>query len=73
MRPAREWCFKAILGLKDLRLAREAAAPSERNLPMLEAVHHQMGDTVEVGMGAHDWSSMAAFTIDPSFGGGTDS
>ena len=63
--------FKAVLGLKDLRLAREASASSGRPLRMLDAVHKQMSDTVEAGMGERDWSSMAAFTIDPSFGAGT--
>lgn len=61
-----------MLGLKDLRLAREASASSGRPLRMLDAVHQQMGDTVEAGMGDRDWSSMAAFTIDPSFGAGTE-
>ncbi len=62
--------FKAVLGLKDLRLAREAAAPSGRTLRLLDAVHRQMGDAVKAGMGDRDWSSMAAFTIDPSLGAG---
>ncbi len=33
--------FKATLGLKDLRLAKEAAAEADRILPMLDAVHGQ--------------------------------
>jgi 3-hydroxyisobutyrate dehydrogenase-like beta-hydroxyacid dehydrogenase len=57
--------FRAVLGLKDLRLAREAVAPTGRSLPMLDAVHGQMTKTVDAGLGERDWSSMAAFTIDP--------
>ena len=56
--------FKATLGLKDLRLAREAAATADRALPMLDAVHARMAETVEAGLGERDWSSMAKFTID---------
>ena len=55
--------FKATLGLKDLRLAREAAAQHGRTLPMLDAVHRCMTETVASGMGDHDWSAMADFTI----------
>ena len=55
--------FKATLGLKDLRLAREAAAQHGRTLPMLDAVHRRMTETVASGMGDHDWSAMADFTI----------
>jgi 3-hydroxyisobutyrate dehydrogenase-like beta-hydroxyacid dehydrogenase len=55
--------FKATLGLKDLRLAREAAEQAGRSLPMLDAVHHRMAETVAAGMGDRDWSAMADFTI----------
>lgn len=55
--------FRAVLGLKDLRLAREAAAQAGRTLPMLDAVHDRMRETVEAGMGERDWSAMARFTI----------
>jgi 3-hydroxyisobutyrate dehydrogenase-like beta-hydroxyacid dehydrogenase len=55
--------FKATLGLKDLRLAREAAGQLGRTLPMLDAVHGRMAETVDVGMGDRDWSAMADFTI----------
>lgn len=55
--------FKASLGLKDLRLAAEAAEQAGRALPMLDAVHGRMAQTVEAGMGEKDWSAMAAFTI----------
>lgn len=57
--------FKAVLGLKDLRLAREAVATVGRDLPMLNVVHQQMTKTVDAGMGDRDWSSMAAFIIEP--------
>jgi 3-hydroxyisobutyrate dehydrogenase-like beta-hydroxyacid dehydrogenase len=53
--------FKATLGLKDLRLATEAAGTP---LPMLDAVRGRMGEAVEAGLGDRDWSAMAGFTID---------
>jgi 3-hydroxyisobutyrate dehydrogenase-like beta-hydroxyacid dehydrogenase len=56
--------FKAVLGLKDLRLAMEAAAEAHRRLPMLTAVHGRMSETVAAGLGEKDWSAMAKFTID---------
>ncbi|MCG6203532.1 NAD(P)-dependent oxidoreductase [Rhodopseudomonas sp. HC1] len=55
--------FKATLGLKDLRLATEAAGQAGRQLPMLDAVHHQMSETVRAGMGDRDWAAMADYTI----------
>jgi 3-hydroxyisobutyrate dehydrogenase-like beta-hydroxyacid dehydrogenase len=55
--------FKATLGLKDLRLASEAAEQAGRELPMLAAVHGRMAETVAAGMGDRDWSAMAAVTI----------
>lgn len=56
--------FKAVLGLKDLRLAREAASGAGRTLPMLDAVHGRMGQAVAAGLGDRDWSVMAQFTLD---------
>ena len=56
--------FKATLGLKDLRLAREAAAGAARALPMLDAVHGRMRDAVEAGWGDQDWSAIARFTLE---------
>ena len=55
--------FKARLGLKDLRLATEAATHAGRRLPMLDAVRARMAETVDAGMGDKDWSSMADYTI----------
>ena len=55
--------FKATLGLKDLRLAREAASGAGRKLPMLDAVHSRMRETVDAGFGNCDWSAMAQFTL----------
>lgn len=55
--------FKASLGLKDLRLAQEAAATAERVLPVLDVVHGLMRETVDAGMGDKDWSAMAERTI----------
>ena len=56
--------FKASLGLKDLRLAQAAAEQLGRNLPMLNAVGHQMAQAVNAGGGERDWSVIAGFTID---------
>jgi 3-hydroxyisobutyrate dehydrogenase-like beta-hydroxyacid dehydrogenase len=56
--------FKATLGLKDLRLAKEAATDAARVLPMLDVVHGRMRDAVDAGFGDRDWSAMAKFTID---------
>ncbi|NYH16727.1 NAD(P)-dependent oxidoreductase [Paraburkholderia bryophila] len=58
--------FKASLGLKDLRIASEAAEQAGRSLPMLAAVYGQMAATVEAGMGERDWSAMAALMIEPN-------
>lgn len=55
--------FKAALGLKDLRLAREAADETGRALPMLDVVRERMTEVVAAGMGERDWSAMAALTI----------
>lgn len=58
--------FKASLGLKDLRLACEAAEQAGGTLPMLAAVHGRMSETVDAGMGDRDWSAIAALAVDPS-------
>jgi 3-hydroxyisobutyrate dehydrogenase-like beta-hydroxyacid dehydrogenase len=55
--------FKASLGLKDLRLAHAAARQLGRNLPMLDAVRHQMAEAVNAGGAERDWSVMADYTI----------
>lgn len=55
--------FKATLGLKDLRLAREAALDAGRTLPMLDAVHGRMREAVDAGHGERDWSVMAQVTL----------
>lgn len=56
--------FKATLGLKDLRLAKEAASEADHMLPMLDAVHGRMREAVEAGLGDKDWSIMAKLTIE---------
>ncbi|MFC7554347.1 NAD(P)-dependent oxidoreductase [Pseudoroseomonas wenyumeiae] len=58
--------FKAVLGLKDLRLASEAAEQIGSTLPMLRAVHHRMAEAVDAGLGERDWSIMAELTINAS-------
>ena len=55
--------FKAALGLKDLRLATEAATEAGRRLPMLDAVRARMNETVDAGLGDKDWSAMAGYTL----------
>ena len=55
--------FKAKLGLKDLRLATQAAIEAGHTLPMLEAVRGRMGEAVEAGLGEKDWSVMADYTL----------
>lgn len=55
--------FKAVLGLKDLNLARQAAERTGRSLLMLDAVRQQMGNAVGAGLGNKDWSIMADYTI----------
>ena len=55
--------FKASLGLKDLRLATEAAAQAGHRLPMLDAVRGRLGEAVEAGLGDKDWSIMADYTL----------
>lgn len=56
--------FKAALGLKDLRLAVEAAGAADRMLPVLEATRGRMEEAVNAGWGEQDWSAMAKFTIE---------
>jgi 3-hydroxyisobutyrate dehydrogenase-like beta-hydroxyacid dehydrogenase len=60
--------FKATLGLKDLRLASEAAEEAGRALPMLAPVHGRMAETVAAGLGNRDWSAMAKLTIESTGG-----
>ena len=55
--------FKARLGLKDLRLATEAAEAAGRRLPMLNAVRERLSEAIDAGLGDRDWSIMADFTI----------
>ena len=55
--------FKATLGLKDLRLATEAARDAGRRLPMLDAVRERLSEAVAAGLGDKDWSIMADYTL----------
>ncbi|MBJ3775314.1 NAD(P)-dependent oxidoreductase [Acuticoccus sp. 2012] len=54
--------FKLTLGLKDLRLATDAARARALSTPMLETVRGRMSEAVEAGLGAEDWSAMARLT-----------
>jgi len=53
--------FKMALGLKDLRLASEAAERAGKRLPILETVREQMTEAVHAGLGDKDWSALADF------------
>jgi len=51
--------FRLALGLKDLRLASEAADAFGAPLPMLGAVRSQMQAALDEGRGEQDWSAVA--------------
>jgi len=53
--------FKMALGLKDLRLASEAAERAGKRLPILETTRNQMTEAVHAGLGDKDWSALAEF------------
>jgi len=55
--------FRMRLGLKDLGLAAAAAQASGKRLPLLVAVHAQMAEAVQAGMGDKDWSAIADHTL----------
>ncbi|MGN5353770.1 NAD(P)-dependent oxidoreductase [Ralstonia sp. L16] len=55
--------FKATLGLKDLRLAKEAARDAAGELPVLDIVYARMEDAVDAGYGDQDWSAMVKGTL----------
>ena len=55
--------FRMQLGLKDLRLATEAADKSGKTLPLLQAVRAQMSAAVDAGLGDKDWSALAQYTL----------
>lgn len=51
--------FRLALGLKDLRLAGEAAEAFAKPLPMLAAVRGQMQAAADAGRADQDWSAVA--------------
>lgn len=51
--------FKLRLGLKDVRLALDAAAAKGGSLPAAEVVRDRLTEGVEKGLGEHDWSALA--------------
>ena len=51
--------FKLRLGLKDVRLALDAAAAKGRSLPAAEVVRDRLTDGLDQGMGEKDWSALA--------------
>lgn len=62
-RGAYEPGFKATLGLKDLRLATQAAEDVDRRLPMLDVVRERLAEAVQAGLGDKDWSILADYTL----------
>jgi 3-hydroxyisobutyrate dehydrogenase-like beta-hydroxyacid dehydrogenase len=56
--------FRMKLGLKDLRLATEAAEKAGKRLPMLDTVRAQMGEAIDAGMGEQDWSGIAKLLLE---------
>lgn len=55
--------FRMSLGLKDLRLATEAADHVDAPLVMLNAVRARMTAAVEAGLGDRDWSGIADYGL----------
>lgn len=55
--------FKMSLGLKDLRLATEAAGNVDAPLVMLNAVRARMSAAIEAGLGEQDWSGIADYGL----------
>lgn len=51
--------FRMTLGLKDVRLATEAASTVDAPLPMLNAVRTRLQSAVDAGLGELDWSGVA--------------
>lgn len=51
--------FKLVLGLKDVNLARDAAAATKTALPSLEIVRDHMLTAIDDGLGAKDWAVLA--------------
>ncbi|WP_237476886.1 NAD(P)-dependent oxidoreductase [Lichenibacterium dinghuense] len=51
--------FKLRLGLKDVRLALDAAAAKGATLPAAAVVRDALVEGVEGGLGEHDWSALA--------------
>jgi 3-hydroxyisobutyrate dehydrogenase-like beta-hydroxyacid dehydrogenase len=54
--------FKLVLGLKDVNLAREAAAAKFARLPALDIVQENMQTAIDQGLGSMDWSILARIT-----------
>lgn len=55
--------FRMTLGLKDLRLATEAAGNVDAPLVMLNAVRARMSAAIEAGLGDSDWSGIADYGL----------
>jgi len=52
--------FKLVLGMKDVNLARDAAAAAGASLPGLEVVHGHMQQALDRGLSDKDWSVFAS-------------
>ena len=55
--------FRLALGLKDLRLATDAAAASGKALPLLDTTRERMAAANAAGMGDRDWSAIADYLL----------
>jgi len=58
--------FKLSLGLKDVKLALDAAQSRGLSLPAASVVHSTMETAVANGLGSNDWSVLATMTSRPS-------
>ena len=54
--------FKLTLGLKDIKLALDAAKAKQADLPGAEIVCENMLKAVDEGLGDKDWSALAEMT-----------
>ncbi|MER6945910.1 NAD(P)-dependent oxidoreductase [Nonomuraea sp. NPDC000554] len=52
--------FSTVLGLKDVNLARAAAADTGLDLPIGNLLRTLLQDNVDAGLGRHDWAALAA-------------
>ena len=51
--------FRTVLGNKDLGLAKAAADGVGLELPTMSALRQTFQDAIDLGLGDHDWASIA--------------